>query len=201
MKICRPISILKKLKVDFSNISLSELELETFLHDNSEWTAEHECVAAILTCIRNTEQVLTDPILFSQIALGLIGIAPDFMEFEFIDPEVANVAIEFIDKMQLYHPTKTIEPSNDLKAYIGCTCAENGLFFLKNSLERFQEETLIVFKESFNNDIPLSDIEECEKLWTEYKDKKLEDIPEDSNNLLQIKNNILIREYTKEILS
>ena len=171
------------------------LEFSTLLEDKdlNITTDEHlsEMAAAILA-LYNNKDVTQDHILFGQIALGLASIPPDFNEFELPTPELINITLETMKYMDKEFP----EFSLDVKHYIGVSCYESGLFFVKNNLEIFQIPILKVFKELAGDNIDQKELDHCEKLWDKFKDSNMEGVPDLDHLTTQIKQNIFIKRYT-----
>lgn len=196
-----PLNYLMNLKRDFASTKLENLELETVI-GKQEWSKDFEVYAAILVLVKRYKEVFIDPILFSQICLALIGIAPDFEEYEFPSPEAMNVFFEFLKRAgEFHHPFKELPPiSDDLKYFIAFNIADDGICFVENELKPFQDDVIHVLANVFGSHIGKEYLDTCEKRWKELKNKKLEEIPEDNDVDMQIKNNIFIKNYTKELL-
>lgn len=194
-----PLTILKKLKTDYPAHRIQELELET-VGDFNNSSEELDVYGAILTLIRRAEDVIDDPILFSQVCLGLCGIAPDFYEFEFPAPEMIYTFFDFLDKGKLYFPFELPGVSDDVKYYIAVCLAEEGIFFVKGELEGLQPYLQTVFSEVYGNPIKDEDMKMCEDRWNINSNKDIKDIPENDNIDIQVKQNVFMRDYSSALL-
>jgi len=195
-----PKDYIRYIYSNFKDIPIEDLELTTIVGKDT-WDKRHEIMAAILTIIKNPTTILGDPILFSRIALPLNGIEPDFMEYEFLTPEMINVVFKTIEEIGKYYPNLKVGPiSDDVTRFIAVCCAEDGMFFLKNEIEFCQPHLLEVLETVFDSPIPTKDLETCNQLWEKYKmHTNLDNIPENTTEEIQVKKNIFIREYLKNL--
>lgn len=199
-----PKEIFRHLLMEYKGIPIDELELQTILENDSEWDNKKEIIAALLTIIRQPIQVVEDPNLFSQVSLALVGIAPDFMEFEFLTPEIIAVFFKSIDYIKVYYPEFELGLINDdVSRYIALCCAEDGFYFLTENLSVFQKELLEILQSVYNNKIDDSDLDKCKDLWSHYKNTNPAQISENEldPNMIQIQKNLLIKSYLKELFS
>lgn len=192
-----PLNILRKIKIEYPSHEIKELELKTLIHDDSE---DIDMYGAVLALIKNSEEVLSDPIMFSQVCLGLCGIQPDFQEYEFPSSEHIYTFFDFIEKGKIYYPFKAEGVTEELKYFIAVCLAEEGIYFLKGELEPIQEELLTVYEEVYGNPIPKGDLEICEERWKKYEKMELEKIPEEDDYDVQIKQNVFMRDYSNNFL-
>jgi hypothetical protein len=192
-----PLNILKKIKIEYPSHEIKELELLTLAEDGSDHL---DIYGALLTLIKNSEEVLADPILFSQVCLGLCGIQPDFQEFEFPASEHIYTFFDFMEKGKIYFPFKAEGATEELKYFISVCLAEEGIYFLKGELEPIQDELLIVYEEVYGNPIPKGDLEICEERWKKYEKMELDKIPEVDDYDIQVKQNIFMKKYAENYL-
>lgn len=195
-----PRDYIRHIYNNYKDIPIKDLELSTIV-GNESWDKKHEMIAAILTILKNPTKILGDPILFSRIALPLNGIEPDFMEYEFLTPEMINVVFRTIEEIGKYYTDLQVGPINDdLTRFIAVCCAEDGMFFLKNQIEFCQPHLLEVLQTVYDSPVPTKDLETCNQLWEKYKlQTNLNNIPENTVEELQVKKNIFIREYLKNL--
>lgn len=193
-----PISLLQKIKTDFPLHQLPELELESVCEKDSP---DIDIYGAILTLIKRSDEVLTDPIIFSNVCLGLAGISPDFQEFDFPSSEHIYLFFSFLEKAKKYFPFKAEGASEELKYFISVILGEEGIYFLTGELEPIQEELLSVYEEVFGNPISKNNLETCKARWIKYEKTNLEEIPEIDEYDIQVKQNIFMRDYSNGILN
>lgn len=186
-----PFETYKKLKTEV--IPLIDMELETIKNDS--WGEEDESKAAILTIVKNSDKLLTDPILFSQVALGLFGIAPDFEEYEVLTSEVIEPTLELIKKISSDNKLSFTQMTDDLLGYLAVCLIEEGIYFVENNIKILQSKIKEVSKLVYAVDIPEKDLTNCEKLWEKYKDSKIDDIPNNTADEQQILINKINKEY------
>jgi len=184
----------------FDEISPADLELNTIIEDGTDFEHKHEIISAVLVLLKNKE-VFNDPILFAQVCLGISGIAPDFMEFEFCSPEIIALFFRTCKELEKQYGKnfKTEELDDDVRRYIAVCCAEDGMYFLKLELEQFQPELLDILKTVYDVDIPEQDLKDCQVMFDQYYTFMTEAVPEDSPEFIQIKKNYVIRDYVTEI--
>jgi len=189
--------LINRLVSDYKEIPFSELELDTIVN-GEEWSSDHEVMASILS-FKNPE-IFVDPNLFAQVCLGLSNIAPDFLEFEFPTPEMIGLFFRTYEEIKKCFPeVKEQLIDEDVRQFIGVCCAEDGMFFLEETLKEFQSNLEDVLKECYNVNIPKEDITKCKLLWVKYYKTPLDEVPEDTTELIQVKKNYVIRNYLNDI--
>lgn len=199
-----PKEIFRHLLTEFKGIPIDELEIQTILETDPKWNQQKETMAAILTIIRQPIQVVEDPNLFSQVSLALVGISPDFLEFEFLTPEIIAAFFKTIEYIKVYYPEFELAPINDdVARYIALCCAEDGFYFLAENLSIFQKELNEILANVFNNKIDENEIDKCKELWNNYKNTNPSQISENEKdpNMIQIQKNLVIKSYLKELFS
>lgn len=199
-----PKEIFRHLLTEFKGIPIDKLEIQTIMESSPEWDQQKETMAAILTIIRQPIQVVEDPNLFSQVSLALVGISPDFLEFEFLTPEIIAAFFKTIEYIKVYYPEFELAPINDdVARYIVLCCAEDGFYFLAENLSIFQKELNEILANVFNNKIDENEIDKCKELWNNYKNTNPSQISENEKdpNMIQIQKNLVIKSYLKELFS
>ena len=192
-----PLNILKKIRVEHPLHEIKDLELETLVSKDSE---DIDAYGAILALIKNPQEVLTDPIIFSQVCLGLCGIKPDFQEFEFPSSEFIYTFFDFLEKGKKYFPFKTEGVTEELKQFI-CVClAEEGIYFLKGELEPLQEDLIMILQEVYGSSVSKEDLNKCEECWKKYENTEFDKIPEEDEYDIQVKQNRFMMDYAENLL-
>jgi hypothetical protein len=189
-----PFEIYKEIKLS-TPFKLQDLELATLIPNSNTWGEVEECKAAILTVIKNNN-ILVDPILFSNVCVGLFGTIVDFEELEIPEIETINATLDFIMYVSKDNNIAYTQMSEDLKSYIAVCCLEEGLFFLENHLRVIQETANNIAKISYNN-INLSDLDACKKLWAETKNSNLDTPKGETIIEHQVLFNKVIKFYTE----
>lgn len=187
------------LKARFGD--LKDLELETLLNDR-EWDRDIEYDAAILALFKNPYLASKDPHVFSQICLVLSGITPDFLEYEYVYPEMIALTLAFIKRLENSgdHTYRFPQFEDDIKYFIAMSCIEEGIFIVKNELKEFQKEILELLKEVYGNPLTFEELNDFDKLWAKQGGEKSNSISEKSFLDVQLKKNLLNQEYVKENL-
>lgn len=192
-----PLEILKEIKTNFPEHEIKNIELSTICDSNSE---DIDIYGSVLTLMKQEDDTLSDPILFSQVCLGLCGIPPDFQEYEFPSSEHIYTFFDFLEKGKKYFSFKMKGVNDEVKQFISVCLADEGIYFLKGELEPIQQCLLDVYKEVFGNSIPKEDIEKCEQNWKKYENTEISQIPENDEYEIQVKQNIFMRDYSANLL-
>src|SRR5690606_37152379 len=140
-----------------------------------------------------------DPIYFSQFALGINGISPDFSEIEVLTQDIIFSSIYLYPILLKEVDVSAPDLSEDVKMYLSVCLVEDGYYYLNGYMKSLQKTLEEVLKNVYNTEIPVEDMLKCDALWLKYKDtKNVETIPETDHCSLQVKANLTFMAYSKE---
>lgn len=188
-----PFEIYRRMRA--GGIPLLELELSTVI--SPEWTEEDESKAAILAIVKNPDKTLVDPIFFTQVALGILGIKPDFEEYESITSDIIEPALELIKLISVENEISFLQMTDDLSGFLAVCLIEEGFYFVENNCVVIQPKLIETAKGAYNVTIPEKDLKECKKLWESSQTQLLDTLPDETSNEHQVLLNRINKDYLK----
>lgn len=196
-----PLTFLQELKNLYININtIKDLEFATVIDivDN-DLEEDLDIMGAVMTIIKNSTDVETDPVILSQVILGLNGIKVDFNEFEFPFSEQIYLFFYFLSKGKIILPELEIDKNNfseEVKYFLATCLADENIYFLTEELKFLQKEVLDIYENTLGNKIKEEDLKICEERYQKYKNFEIENIPEDDEYDIQVKQNIFMQQYS-----
>lgn len=188
-----PFEIYRRMRA--GGISLLELELSTVI--SPDWTEEDESKAAILAIVKNPDKTLVDPIFFTQVALGILGIKPDFEEYESITSDIIEPALELIKLISVENEISFLQMTDDLSGFLAVCLIEEGFYFLENNCIVIQPKLIETAKGAYNVTVSDKDLKECKTLWESSQTQSLDVLPDETPNEHQVLLNRINKDYLK----
>ena len=123
--------------------------------------------------------------VFEKIVLCCVGVVPDFLEIEHVEPQEIHYAYELFQKIK-----PEVDFSIEVAKYIAASYNEENIVYCPfyTKVDKYLEE------DSFK--------EEVRSLWEKLKDKDIDKISqlEETAEGVQIRRLVYIEEYSKEML-
>lgn len=188
-----PFEIYRRMRA--GGISLLELELTTVI--SPDWTEEDESKAAILAIVKNPDKTLVDPIFFTQVALGILGIKPDFEEYESITSDIIEPALELIKLISVENEISFLQMTDDLSGFLAVCLIEEGFYFVENNCIVIQPKLIETAKGAYNVTVPEKDLKECKTLWESSQTQSLDALSDETPNEHQVLLNRINKDYLK----
>src|SRR5690606_23819209 len=111
---------------------------------------EKEILSAILFLVKQYKKLLEDPIYFSQFALGINGISPDFSEIEVLTQDIIFSSIYLYPILLKEVDVSAPDLSEDVKMYLSVCLVEDGYYYLNGYMKSLQKTLEEVLKNVYN---------------------------------------------------